>query len=139
MENSMKNVHTLTDSLALLARLLLGQIFLIAGLSKIGAYAAMEAYMESKGVPAGLLPLVIALEAGAGLALTVGLYARGTALLLALFALITAFIFHTPLSDQIQQILFMKNLSIAGGLLMVVAFGPGAWNLDCLWRREART
>lgn len=95
--------------------------------------------MESKGVPAGLLPLVIALEAGAGLALTAGLYARSAALLLALFALITAFIFHTPLSDQIQQILFMKNLSIAGGLLMVAAFGPGAWNLDCIWRREAWT
>lgn len=105
-------------------------IFIIAGLSKIGGYAATQGYMESMGVPGGLLPLVIALELGAGLALLVGWKARIAALLLAGFSVTSAVIFHANLGDQMQSILFMKNMAMAGGLLFITAAGAGSLAVD---------
>ena len=107
-------------------RILMSAIFIVAGFGKIGGYAATQAYMESMGVPGALLPLVIALELGGGLALLVGWRARPVAFLLAGFSILSALIFHFDLADQMQSILFMKNLAIAGGLLFVTAAGAGA-------------
>lgn len=112
-------------------RLLLSAIFISAGISKLGAgYAGTQAYMEAMGVPGSLLPLVIATEVLAGIALLVGFQARLAAFLLAGFSLLSAVLFHFDFSDQMQSILFMKNLAIAGGLLMVVAHGAGQWSVD---------
>jgi putative oxidoreductase len=107
-------------------RILMSAIFIMAGFSKIGGYAATQGYMESMGVPGALLPLVIALELGGGLALLVGWRARPVAFLLAGFSILSALIFHFNFADQMQSILFMKNLAIAGGLLFVTAAGAGA-------------
>ncbi len=107
-------------------RVLMSAIFLMAGLGKIGGYAATQAYMEAMGVPGALLPLVIALEIGGGLALLLGWGARLAALLLAGFSVLSALIFHLDFADQTQSILFMKNLAIAGGLLFVTAAGAGS-------------
>ena len=114
----------------LAARLLLGPVFVIAGWGKIGGYAATQGYMEAMGVPGMLLPLVIALELGAGLALMVGCQTRLAALALAVFTLLAGFIFHGNFADQMQAIMFMKNLGMSGGLLMLAALGGGAWSLD---------
>jgi putative oxidoreductase len=116
----------------LIARILLGQMFLLAGLSKLGegAYAGTQAYMESVGVPGMLLPLVILLEIGAGLAVLVGWQSRMAAIALAGFTLLAALIFHFSPDDQMQMILFMKNTAISGGLLMLAAHGAGAFSLD---------
>ena len=103
----------------LAARALLGIIFLMAGLNKIGAYEGTQAYMESMGVSGSLLPLVILLEVAAGISLIIGWKTRYSAYVLAAFTLVAAFIFHSNFADQMQVILFMKNVAIIGGLLAV--------------------
>ncbi len=120
----------------LTGRILLGHIFLLAGISKIGGYEATAGWMEAMGVPGGLLPLVIALEVGGGLALILGFQARLAAVGLAIFSTVSAVIFHADFSDQMQSILFMKNFAMAGGLLYVVAFGAGAWSIDAKIQRS---
>lgn len=113
-----------------IARVFLGHIFLLAGLSKVGAYEGTQAYMEAMGVPGALLPLVIVLEAVGGLAIIVGWQTKLTAFALAGFSVIAAVLFHNNLADQMQMILFMKNFAIAGGLLLLVSHGAGAYSLD---------
>lgn len=116
---------------SLSGRALLSAIFISAGISKLGAgYAGTQGYMEAMGVSGSLLPLVIATEVLAGIALLVGFRARIAAFLLAGFSLLSAVLFHFDFSDQMQSILFMKNLAIAGGLLMVVAQGAGQRSVD---------
>jgi len=111
-------------------RLLLSALFILSGVGKLGAYAGTAAYMASAGVPGALLPLVIALEIGGGLAILLGWYTRIVAFLLAGFTLIAAFVFHSHFADQIQMIMFWKNVSITGGLLLLVVHGAGAWSID---------
>ncbi len=112
------------------SRFLLAFLFLMAGISKIGQYANTQGYMESMGVPGALLPLAIVLEVGGALALIVGFKVRLVAPALALFSIATAFIFHLDFQNQIQSIMFMKNLAIAGGLMALGAVGAGPWSLD---------
>ena len=112
------------------ARILLAQLFLVAGLQKIPNYAGTQGYMEAMGVPGALLPLVIALEIGGALALLAGFQIRLAAWALALFTIASAFLFHANFADQIQSIMFLKNWAIAGGLLMIAAHGAPAWSLD---------
>lgn len=116
--------------LDLVGRLLMATIFVGAGYSKIGGYAATQGYMESMGVPGALLPLVIFAELGGGLAIVLGLLTRLAALGLAVFSIASAFVFHGGSADPMQQILFMKNLAMAGGFLFLVAHGAGRWSLD---------
>lgn len=127
----------LTDLAAPLGRLLLAQIFIIAGFQKITGYVGTQGYMEAMGVPGALLPLVILTELGGGIALLLGWKTRIVAFLLAGFSLISGFLFHyvpslgmTGMEAQGQMINFMKNISIAGGMLMIVAQGAGKWSLD---------
>ena len=119
----------------LAGRILLSAMFLISGLGKIGSYAATAAYMSSVGVPSSVLPLVIATEVAGAIAIMVGWKTRITAFLLAGFTLLTAFVFHNNFADQIQMIMFLKNVSIAGGFLLLVGNGAGPLSID---RRLAR-
>lgn len=112
------------------ARVFLGHIFLLAGLSKISAYEGTQGYMDAMGVPGMLLPLVILLEIGGGLAIIAGWKTRWTAIALAAFSVVAAAIFHNNFGDQTQMILFMKNIAIAGGFLLLAAHGAGAYSLD---------
>jgi putative oxidoreductase len=105
----------------LAARVLIAVLFLPAGLNKIMGYEGTQAYMEAMGVPGVLLPLVIILEIGGGLALILGWQIRYIALSLAGFTVVAALIFHSNFSDQMQMIMFMKNIAIAGGLLALSA------------------
>ena len=116
--------------LAPIGRVLLAFIFILAGAQKITGYAGTAGYMEAFGVPGILLPLVIATELGLGLMLAVGFKARLAALGLAGFSLIAGLLFHFNPADQMQTILLLKNIAIAGGLLTVVAHGPGILALD---------
>ena len=121
----MKNV------IELAARVLLGHIFLLAGISKLGeGYAGTAGYMESVGLPGGLLPVVIVLELVGGLMVIVGFKAQWAAYALAGFTLLAGIIFHSNFADQMQMILFMKNVSIAGGLLLLSVHGAGVFSLD---------
>lgn len=121
--------------LELTGRVLLAAMFLISGLGKIGSYAATAGYMSSAGVPGALLPLVIATEVAGAVCVVVGWKTRVTALLLAGFTLLTAAIFHHNFADQTQAIMFLKNVSIAGGLLVLAANGAGPLSID---RRAGR-
>ena len=123
--------------LALIARILLAAIFVSAGLSKLGGFEGTVGYIASKGLPAPALiaVLTIAVEVLGGIAVVIGFKARIAGLLLAVFTLLAAFIFHNywaAPADQayIQNIMFMKNLSMAGGLLLLTVFGAGGLSLD---------
>jgi len=117
-------------SLILVARLMTSAIFIGAGLSKLGAgYAGTQVYMASVGLPGELLPLVIGLELGGGLALLLGFQTRLAAFLLAGFCIVSGLIFHSG-ADQMQQIMLMKNIAMAGGLLAFTVFGAGRLSLD---------
>ena len=121
----------------LTARILLALMFLLAGLSKFAGLDGTAGYIASKGLPmAGLLAFgTAALEVGGALLLIVGWKARWAALALAAFTLMASVLFHNywamPADQQMmQQLMFMKNLAVAGGLLVLFAFGPGSLSLD---------
>jgi putative oxidoreductase len=125
--------------LSLLGRVLIAAIFILSGVSKIGGYAATQAYMNSAGVPGALLPLVILIELAGGIAIVVGAYTRIVALLLAGFCILTGLLFHAGSPDQTQQIMFMKNLGLAGGFLFLAASGPGRLSVDRFLRKGNST
>ncbi|WP_439858926.1 DoxX family protein [Pseudomonas sp. MBLB4136] len=122
----------MNSAIVLLARLLLAHIFVLAGINKITGFAGTQGYMESMGVPGVLLPLVILLEVGGGLALILGFLTRWAALALAAFSVAAALIFHSNFSEQMQMILFMKNFAMAGGLLMLYVHGAGSISIDAM-------
>ena len=123
------NQPTVNASIALIARILMAYIFLVAGWGKITAYSATVGYMESMGVPGAMLPLTILVEFGGGLALLFGFQARFAAFGLGVFSLITAFLFHGGEADAIN---FMKNFAMAGGLFFLMLHGAGKLSLDHL-------
>lgn len=112
------------------ARLLMAQIFIISGINKLAGYSGTQGYMEQMGVPGMLLPLVIFTEVVGGLALLFGFKTRLVAFALAGFTLLSALLFHANIGDQMQLINFMKNLAIAGGLLLFVRHGAGQPSID---------
>ena len=120
------------DTGLLLARILMPILFITAGWGKISGYAATQQYMEAMGVPGFMLPLVILLEFGGGLAILFGFLTRFTALFTAGFTILTAFLFHSNFAEGVNQLMFMKNLSIAGGFLVLGLVGPGAYSIDRL-------
>ena len=123
---------------ALGGRFLLAILFILSGLSKLGAVAATQAYIAKAGLPLPVLAyaVAVAVELGAGLMLLVGYKTRVAALALAIFTLAAALFFHNQLGDRNQFIHFMKNLAICGGLLQVYVFGAGGFSID-RWRQAA--
>lgn len=133
--------NTLQNPLALIGRLLLAWLFLPAGISKISGFAGTVGYAASAGLPMPEVGTAVGLvvEIVGGLALIVGFGTRWAALVLALFTLVASFFFHNywalPADKQMMQyLMFYKNVAVAGGLLVLAAFGAGAWSLDA--RRE---
>lgn len=120
----------LMDLFELGGRVFIALIFVVAGWGKITGYAGTQGYMESMGVPGMMLPLVIALELGGGLLIIAGFQTRIVAFLLSGFCLVTAALFHNNFGDQMQSILFMKNVAIAGGFLFLVVHGAGRFSVD---------
>lgn len=114
------------------SRLLIVYLFIWAGIGKIEGYSATAGYMHSMGVSSSLLPLVILLEVGGGLAVLFGFLTRFTSIFIAAFSIIAALIFHHDFSDATQQLMFTKDVSIAGGLLLLATMGPGKISIDYL-------
>lgn len=125
-------MNSFQSAVSVLGRVLLSHIFIISGIGKAANPQGTIGYIQSVGAPLPEVAYAIALfvELVLGIALLVGYKARCAAAGIALFTLATAFLFHFNLADQMQQIMFLKNLTITGGLLMVVAFGAGAYSLD---------
>ena len=128
----------LLDYADLPARAMMALIFVLSGVSKIGGFTATQGYMEAHGLPGILLAPTIVFEIGAGLAMIVGVLTRPTALALAGFSLASAIIFHADFGDRVQLIMFLKNLAMAGGLLLLAKHGPGALSIDGYRARESR-
>ena len=129
--------NALQNPLSFVGRLLLSALFLPAGIAKITGFAGTVGYIGSMGLPFPTLGALaaIAVEVLGGLALILGLGTRFAALVLAGFTLVASFIFHAywavPADAvMVTQLLFMKNIAVAGGLLTVAAWGAGAWSLD---------
>jgi len=114
----------------LAGRILLAIIFILAGIGKIKDPAGTIGYMQSVGLPGILLWPTIALEVLGGLAIVVGFQTRLVAFLLAGFTVVAAVMFHNNFGDQMQMIMFLKDISIAGGLLLLVASGSTALSVD---------
>ena len=122
---------------ALVGRILLALIFITSGWGKITGFDGTVGYIASKGLPLPQLGAIIAIlcELGGGLLLLVGFKARWAGLVLAIFTLAAGILFHDfwnadAAAKMGQTINFWKNVSIAGGMLMVFAFGPGAYSVD---------
>lgn len=113
-----------------LGRLMLALIFILAGIGKIADPAGSLGYMQSVGLPSFLLWPTIALEVLGGLAIAVGYQTRIAAVALAIFSVAAAVIFHKNFADQLQVIMFLKNIAMAGGLLLLATSGVTAYSLD---------
>ena len=111
-------------------RLLIANIFLIDGINKISYYEGVAEWMFLKGVPEYLLPLVILLEIGGALAIILGWRVKLFSLLFFVFCILTAIIFHSDFTNNMDKVIFMKNMSMAGGFLFLFLHGGGDFSLD---------
>ncbi len=123
-------MNKLNPVFSLAGRVMIALIFVLAGLSKISAIEGTQGYMEAMGLPGILIYPTILFEVAAGLAIIAGFKTRYVALALAGFSLLSALIIHNQLGDQMQFILFMKNVAIAGGFLLLVRYGAGELSID---------
>ena len=114
----------------LLGRILISSLFLISAYNKLFSIDGTMGWMVGYGVPGLLIYPTIVLEIILPLFVIVGYKARASSALLAIFCILTAFIFHFDFSEQIQLILFLKNISLAGGFLFIVANGTKDWSID---------
>jgi putative oxidoreductase len=113
-----------------IARSFLALIFVVEGISKISAADATRHYMQAKHLPGGLLWPVILFEIGSGLLTAVGYQTRVVAPALTVYCLLTAAIFHTSLSDQVQNLMLLKNIAMAGGFMLLSYVGAGRTSID---------
>ena len=130
-------MNPMQNPLALIGRLLLAYLFIPAGLGKISGFAGTAGYIASKGLPMPEVGAVLAIlaELGCGILLLIGFKTRWAALALAVFTLAAAFFFHNYWAVPAEQVMaqrinFNKYLAIAGGLLLLAAFGAGAFSVD---------
>jgi len=123
---------------SLLGRVLLVLIFVHSGVGKIEHFEGTAQYMAKSGMPMPSFFLVgaIFLELVGSLTVILGFFTRFGALLLIVFLIPTTLIFHTHFGDRVQMIMFMKNVSMLGGCLVLLAHGPGRFSLDSLWREK---
>jgi len=116
--------------LELIGRIFISLIFLVAGVGKILNYEGTIGYMESFAVPGYLLIPAIIIEILFPLLVIVGYKTKFSAIILALFAILLAVIFHTDFSNQMQLMSFLKNFAIAGGFLIIFIRGAGKYSID---------
>lgn len=117
-------------SALLAARILLGLLFIMAGIGKLGDVSGFGAYMASGGIPAALAWPVVLFEIGAGILLIAGILTRPVALALAAFCVASGLLYHFDPADQMQMTQLLKNLALAGGYIALAMAGPGALSLD---------
>jgi putative oxidoreductase len=117
---------------AALGRLFIAVIFIVSGVGKILAPAMTQGYIAAAGLPSPLASylIAVAIEVGGGILLVVGFQTRLVAVGLAIFSIVAAASFHHDFASQDQLFQFLKDLSMAGGLLQVATFGPGPLSVD---------
>ncbi len=122
--------------LAFLGRLMIAPLFLISGANKLMDIAGTDAMIRSVGLPGGLALLTGLFEIVAGLALVFGVATRLFAILLAGFSLVAAFFFHNNFADPLQATMLLKDVAIAGGLLILTALDNVRWSFDAMRARR---
>ena len=111
-------------------RILLSTLFLFEGLGKISMQDDVIMYMEEYGVPGILFMPATILEILFPLFLIIGYKTKWAAAVMALFTFTVAIIFHSDFSEGMQMIFFLKDIAIAGGFMIIIAYGPGKISLD---------
>ncbi len=129
-----------SDWIALIGRVCLAAIFIILGATKISGFDGMVGYAASAGMPFPEIAIVLAIiiELGGGLMIALGWKTRWAAKALAVFLIVVTYFFHMNLADQGQMTMFLKNLSIFGGVLMLIAHGAGAYSIDAKMKKPMR-
>ena len=120
----------MTNILDLVGRIFISLIFLLSGINKIGNYEGTIGWMVSLGMPGIFLIPAIILEIGAAILIIVGFKVKISAVLLSVFCIVTAVIFHNDFSNQMDFIGFMKNIGLAGGFLLLAVNGAKDFSLD---------
>ena len=120
----------MTNILDLVGRLFISLVFLLSGINKIGNYEGSVGWMESFGMPGIFLIPAIILEIVAPILIIIGYKVKIAAALLSVFCIVTALIFHTDFSNQMQFVSFMKNIALAGGFLFLVINGTKDFSLE---------
>ena len=119
-------------------RIFLSAVFLTAGVNKIFNYEGTTAYMESFGVPGLLYIPAIILEILFPLLIVIGYQTKISALIMAIFSISLAIIFHTDFSNQMQVMSFLKNFAIAGGFIIIFVNGPSRWSIDYMLKSRTK-
>jgi len=119
-------------------RIFLSAVFLIAGVNKIFNYEGTTAYMESFGVPGLLYIPAIILEILFPLLIVIGYQTKISALIMAIFSISLAIIFHTDFSNQMQVMSFLKNFAIAGGFIIIFVNGPSRWSIEYMLKSKTK-
>ncbi|OYU17615.1 MAG: hypothetical protein CFE34_14775 [Rhodobacteraceae bacterium PARR1] len=114
----------------LVGRILIAVLFLLAGLGKLADVQGFAGYLQSGGLPAFLAWPAILFEIAVGVLLVIGFQTRWVGLVGAAFCVVSAALYHNNFADQTQMVMFLKNLAIAGGFLLLAANGPGKFALD---------
>ena len=120
----------MANVLDLVGRIFISALFLISAFNKIFNLDGSIGWMEGYGVPGFLIFPAIAVEIILPVLVIVGYRARLAAGVLAVFCLMTAFLFHFDFADQSQLVSFLKNVGLAGGFLFIVANGTKDWAVD---------
>ena len=113
-----------------LGRALLSTLFLVEGIGKISMQEEVIMFMDDYGVPEILFVPAIIIEILFPLLLVIGYRTKWAASIMAIFTFTVAIIFHTDFSEGMQMIFFLKDMAIAGGFMIIVAYGPGKISLD---------
>ena len=122
----------------IIGRIFLSAVFLIAGVNKIFNYEGTTTYMESFGVPDFLYIPAIILEILFPLLIVIGYQTKISALIMAIFSISLAIIFHTDFSNQMQVMSFLKNFAIAGGFIIIFINGPSRWSIDYMLKSKTK-
>ena len=114
----------------LISRIFISLIFLLSGYNKIFNYENTVVWMEGFGIPGFLLWPAILLEIILPILIIIGYRTQISAILLAMFCIATAVIFHFDFTNQTQTMAFLKNFALAGGFLFIAVHGPKDWSLE---------
>ena len=128
-------MSTPENLLDFLGRLMMSLIFVVVGIQQALNPETVRAYMDLHGVMSAFLPVAIILEIAGAVAIVTGYWTRIFAFLLAGFSIMTAFLFHADFADPAEFELFMRDVALAGGMLVLCARGPSDWTVDA--RRAA--
>jgi putative oxidoreductase len=124
------------SSVLLVARFLLGSLFLWSGIGQVQGYDETAIFLTRHGVIGGLLPVAIFIELAGAVLIIAGYRTRWVCLVLAGFCVVTALLFHANFADRAQMFHFLKNAAIAGGLLALYVSGPGRLSFDAMGKSD---